>query len=243
MRIITGRAVGSFYYIVVLFLLTCISPFLENILIKKDTNRSYRIIDVAVLLITPGYAALIYYLLFTKGNAFTYYTMLLPAWILFYYLGLRTRILGPQHNKKNCIIVILISLLLQVIEAFVYWRKGVDIEFVIGQLTISSICYTIAIIILFYVIWNENTHYQIEHRQVFGRTMIWFGDHSYIIYLSHCLILFFLNRMLGTLGLPWIVYYNVVFIGVTLISYLSITFVEKLTKGTKVEKYLKYIGF
>lgn len=240
-RLITGRAIGPFYYIIVLFLLTCISPLLESIVYKRNKKSSYALLDVLLLMITPVYAAIIYWMMITKGSAFSYYAMLLPAWILFYYIGIRTSILCCNPNKRIYVIILFVGLTVSFIEAFFYLKNGLDIEFVIGQLKASSICYTIAVAILFYSVWTERKDY--KPKRIVEKVLIWYGDHSYIIYLSHCIVLLLANAVLSRFHLNWIINYTVTFIIVVVISFLAISIVEKISKGTRIERMLKNIGF
>lgn len=239
-RLITGKAIGPFYYIIVLFLLTCISPLLEGIVYKRD-RKTYRIIDVLFLSITPAYAAIIYWMMANNGNAFSDYTMLLPAWILFYYVGIRMRILSYRPNKRFWMAIMLIGLFASITESLLYWKSGIDIEFVISQLKASSICYTLAISMLFYVLWTEGKDY--KPKRITGKVLLWFGDHSYIVYLSHWVIILLANKIFSKFHLGWFVIYLGTFIVVITVSYLVITAIEKITKGTNVERVIKHIGF
>ena len=240
LRILTGRAVGPFYYIIVLLLLTIISPAFE-VVVKNRDKYYIKIIDAILIMITPIYACLIYVLIFNQGDAFSYYTMTVPAWLLFYYLGIRTKAGSSRQscNIKKCILIAS-GLVFSVIEVLIYWDQNYDIEFVLSQLKLSSLIYSISLICALCVFWSNHREYKPKRR--LGNILVWFGDNSFFIYLSHSLFLVVMNIFLGRLSLPWFAVYSLTFLGVVAFEAICITAIKRLFSGRNV-CLLKILGF
>lgn len=238
LRLLTGQAIVPFYYIVVLFIFTVISPILKKI-IEKRQDRGW--LDIIVLFITPVYSLIAYCLLIRKMDISSYYAMTPFAWIMFYYVGMRIRYDERAHGKIKRVTtyMVFILLFLSIIEAIIMNYAELNINMVIGQLKYSSLLYSLFLIRWFY----NNCDKKQTDNLLQSKILVWFGDNSYAIYLSHSLVLMLVTRVTNTVTGLWLGKYVLSFLLTVIISTVMIIVVKRIAIGLKMGNVLKLIGF
>jgi surface polysaccharide O-acyltransferase-like enzyme len=224
LTLLTGGAAVPFYYIIVLLQLTILTP----LLVYKRHWSFY--------LITPIYLIFIYIYRFTANNNFQYFGTLFPNWIIFYILGMDCRAgkLDKLINKVN-VFWIFGCLLLSIGEAYLLLTLGQSDTFASSQVKFSSFIYVVVI-----ALWLQK-HYKVCNGNIFSSI----GDCSYGIFYIHMLIISLLHKAFEYLNLGdiWLIYFILVFLITTVLSYLIVLSVRTLAKKCKCEKALKFIGF
>ena len=232
--LLLGLSSGQLYFILVLIQLTVITPFLINMI---KTNRGTKIL----YLLTPMYLLSLYYYSSIYGKQMMFYQTFLPAWFIFYYVGLQLKIKGYKRIfKKNEILnssLLCISLLLvSIIEGYALLKLGFSEGFAASQIKISSFLYVLALINLLIVI---KPYFQ----NISIKPLKYLGDRSYGIYYVHIIWIVIGNKVISSISyieevLPVYQLFQVSF--VIFFSLFSI-FITKKIFGENISR--KLLGF
>lgn len=201
-KLLTGH--GHMYFLLVLVQLTIITPFIIN----YRNNGYFKILPFTLFV---GYS-LIYYKY--NYNHVTEYlacqTPFLP-WCLFYYLGIEMKF-NTSYQKIKIISpllfcgLILISLIVSFVEAYTIFVKTGNYAFSISQIKISSILYSICVILFLYRCFDHN---------IKESPLTTIGNYSMGVYLLHPFfygnLKFIVSRVLPSIDFkiyPYLTYRN-----------------------------------
>lgn len=221
-RFIVGKSATPFYYIVVLVLLTVITPWLVKII--KQNGIISRILWV----VTPVYLVYLYTWNYIVGASPRLYETLFPAWFGFYYLGIQVRC---GWKLKGNGYVVAAALLLSCVEAVGLRAAGLDIGFYVSQITVGSFLYSVTIIG-----WLLKKS---ENNRRGCRLLSKIGDCSYGIFYIHMAVLMIVGRIIECEN--WYAYWALRFVLTSFISYIVVHLAQMTLKNHK--KLLRYIGF
>ena len=226
MNFLTGKASTPLYYILVLFQLTLLTPWLVRIIKGKRRGRQL------LWLVTPLYLLYLYIWNLTTGSAPLYYETWFPAWFGFYYLGLRVRC----GLKFQCNIGMLFStLVLCCGEALLLKRMGAGLSFYTSQIRFGSFLYAAAFIGLLLKFSERPTANK-------EKILLCLGNCSYGIYYSHMIILIIINHLWKRITYNnWWVYWGITFMVTTALSFGIVCIMQHLLKHHR--KLLRMIGF
>ncbi len=236
-KLVLGQAQAPYYFLIVLSILYALTPSIIQLGFKKSTTS-------IILLLNLTTVSTIYCLRVLIGNDFTWEMAALPftSWIVFYYLGLRTRAYNIEPivpyftTLSRAITLVLVCLLTSGAEAFFltinpagpYLWAGSSIKF-------SSLLYSIAVINLFITLKKENIRYP--------RTLIYLGQISFGVYLIHEL---FRDRISGKLSQIESLFYiqplfQIVVVVITIsICIMVIETTRKIFGRTNASKYFGF---
>ena len=225
-NLITARAGAQFYYIFVYIQFVLLTPFLAKLIKSKYHILGWFIAPLSIFIFK-------YLVLFTGEIDLNKYLSLLWSdsclgWFSFYYLGLMlgNRIVCINCSLKRLFVLYLFSLILQMLEGYVWFLFG---EVNCGtQLKLTSLVTSVLFLLIIEVVLKHN--YNIDNK--FIRLI---GDYSFGIYLCHIFIIKLLSE---------ISYYNLIFYPLNSVLVLVISFVCCYL-GYKVcgEKIGSWIGF
>mgnify|MGYP002548483369 CR=1 FL=1 len=224
-RFIVGKSATPFYYIVVLFQLTLLTPFLVKMVKEKG------IISKLLWLVTPIYLVYVYAWNFMTGSSPRLYETLFPAWFGFYYLGIQVKC-GLKMNGRKWILAIMF--LLSCFEALFLRHYSMSQGFYTSQITAGSFLYTGAFI---GVLLQEESRGD-RKESILSRI----GDCSYGIFYIHMIILLLVGKFVGRVSWMdsnWILYWGMRFILTSVISFVVIEIGQKCMG----KKMLRWIGF
>ena len=224
-RFIVGKSVTPFYYIIVLFQLTLLTPFLVKLVKEKG------IISKLLWLVTPIYLVYVYAWNFMKGSSPRLYETLFPAWLGFYYLGIQVKC-GLKMNGRKWILAIMF--LFSCFEALFLCHCGMGQGFYTSQITAGSFLYTGAFI---GVLLQEESRWD-RKESILSRI----GDCSYGIFYIHMIILMLVGKFVSRipwLDSNWVLYWGMRFILTSAISFVVVGVSQKCMG----KKMLKWIGF
>lgn len=224
-RFIVGKSATPFYYIVVLFQLTLVTPFLVKTVKEKG------IISKLLWLVTPIYLVYVYVWNFMTGSSPRLYETLFPAWFGFYYLGIWVKC-GLKAKGGKWILAVMF--LLSCFEALFLRHCGMSQGFYTSQITAGSFLYTGVFI---GVLLQEESRWGRKENILSG-----IGDCSYGIFYIHMIILMLVGKFLSKLPWMagnWVFYWGIRFILTSIISFVVVGICQKCMG----KKMLKWIGF
>ena len=134
---LTGRAAAPLYYILVLFQLTLLTPF-----ILKKAGKKW------LYLITPVYLCVIYIWTVIAGAPPRLYGTVFPAWLLFYLLGIDCRAGRlERYVQKSSGVWVIVAVGIELLETIVLYVGGCSITLASSQLKFSSCLYAATILL------------------------------------------------------------------------------------------------
>jgi len=226
--VLFGGASGHLYFISILLQLIVISP-----VIVYAFDYKKKLLQIILLSITPLYLVFIYMSNIYYGySIFTPYKSL-PAWILFYILGIayRRQYFSFRASHSLIFLLVLISLIIAIAESHLLIYMGCSPGFASSQVTIGSFVFAIAVIAL---LLNKS-------EDSYNRFLVKAGNYSFGIYLIHIFFLMLMYRIIPTSAdLPYFIINQIVYALLTFVlSYFTVLLVNKYM-GHKI---VRYIGF
>ncbi len=238
---IVGKSATPLYYILVLLQLCLITPLLIKIIRKKNFWSK------ALWFVTPVYLAALYVWNFYKGTPPRLYETLFPAWFLFYYLGLHTKLNKDYWekvvSKAGKLAFVILAMLLSMGESVLLIFAGCKSTFAVSQIKISSFIFSFCVIM--YVCRLQKRHSN-NVKSFTGKFLKLFGDNSYGIYYIHYFFVIIIKSIFSSLGIEkiWIIYFILTWLAVSAVSVFIVWLANcLLSKSQKGEKILRLIGF
>ena len=220
---LTGRAAAPLYYILVLFQLTLLTPF-----ILKKAGKKW------LYLITPVYLCVIYIWTVIAGAPPRLYGTVFPAWLLFYLLGIDCRAGRlERYVQKSSGVWVIVAVGIELLETIVLYVGGCSITLASSQLKFSSCLYAATILLCL----KKN-----EDKVQCNTWISNIGDCSFGIFFLHCMVLWIVKKILSMVGIDhcWIAFWMLTFLLTTFISY---TLVMLIRNKVGDMKKLRWIGF
>jgi probable poly-beta-1,6-N-acetyl-D-glucosamine export protein len=191
LHLLTGRCVGIYYFIIVLFQFTLLTP----LLIRFINNRFVNCVN---FLLTP-LSMLVYYVLrfkFPNLLAVPWYSLLFCIWHFFYFFGIYAKQkLHPNHfrrNLKKYLFLLITFQLLSLLEAALIIKYLANPKFAVSQITISSFLTSLAFIGLIMAVKDKLRP---------NRILELLGSCAFGIFLSHMFILPTIQKAFSHLSL------------------------------------------
>lgn len=220
----TAGGAATMYYIFVYIQFVILTPLLGRLLKKKYWYLGFAVAPISLLFK--------YYFVITGTQPNIYISTISDVcclgWFTFYYLGLYLKNTSKHKNYNMRIIIplYLITIIIQMIEGY-YWYKLGTIN--CGtQLKMSSLLTSSMFILITYTYINSNAF------NGKCKTLLLIGDHSFGIYISHCMILELFNH--------YIYFWKFIPFGINSLILLIITLlcviIGKRILGEKISKYL-----
>ena len=235
-KIILGRALGPYYFIVVLATLFIVTPSLYW-LSRKDYGLCLIIFINIMTLIG------IYYLRLFTESGLVWWKASLPftTWIFFYYLGLIVNLKGLKNllprcfNQKHALYCVVGSLILSIVESFILAKEYGSAANVNSSVKFSSFLYSTFVIIYLLMMKNKIRN--------LSKSLIVIGKYSFGIFLIHELFRYRLSNILSANDLLYSFQpiMQIVVIVVTLCLSLFTIFIMQKILGKKIAS--KYLGF
>lgn len=235
-NIITGNAASPLYYILLLFQMEVLLPYI----IKGIENKKTKVILWGI---TPIYLLYVYIWYFSTGEHPPFYGTLFPAYLMFYLIGIEVRKEWHQlkTTKFHAEVLVLCGLILSVAESLMLSNIGFS-KFAVSQIKISSFLYSVALILLF--IKYEGVVNKLNKVSVLLKRI---GDDSYSIFYLHCFCIKIIGLILVKLPIfllfPWLLQTLIYFIASIAMCEIIIYAVRRFAKAFKSSSYLKYIAF
>ncbi len=235
-KIILGRALGPYYFIVVLASLIIITPCLYW-LNRKDYGL------VVIIFINVISLVAIYYLRLFTESGLVWWKASLPftTWIFFYYFGFIVKLEGLKNllprlfSEKHALYCVVGSLLISIVESFILANEYGSSANANSAVKFSSFIYSTFIIIYFLLLK--------ERIQVFPKILLIIGRNSFGIYLIHELIRYRLSNFLSGNALLYSFQpvLQLIVIAATLTLSLMVIVITNRLLGSKIAS--KYLGF
>lgn len=226
--IFLGGASGHLYFISVLLQLIIISP----IIIYAFENKN-KILQIALLAITPLSLLLLYISNIYYGYAVGAPYRISLVWILFYILGIayRKQYFTFKISHTLTFLLVITTLIIAIAETHILIYLGCSPGFASSQITIGSFLFTIAVIALLLNKEEEKPN----------NLLVKFGDYSFGIYFIHVFFLFVMYKILPvSTELPYFILIQISYFMVSFtLSYLCVLLASKYLNS----KILRYIGF
>lgn len=226
--IFTGDAAIQLYYIVVLLQLTLLTPLI--IRIKKGRW---------LYLITPIYYIICYISNFLTGRNSKIWSVLFPAWIIYYILGMDSR----KHVFDNVLNKfsgwkVGGALFLSILEAYILNAFGYNYEFVTGQINFSNCLYCCALSFALLKYFQENTTVKMNN------VAIKIGNMSYGIFYLHMLVLMIIRKLFSftIFFKSWVIAFLICFFLTVSITCFIIEFLRKIASKYECNNFLRFIG-
>lgn len=214
----------ALYYIFVYIQFVLLTPLLKKLLKKKYWFVGFAVAPISLLIV--------YYWLFTGTTPNTFISTIWGisclGWFTFYYLGLylKNTPKPKKYNSKIIIPIYLVTIIIQIIEGY-FWYKIGNVNFG-TQLKLSSLLTSSMFILIAYTYIN-NTAYKGN-----CKPLVFIGNYSFGIYISHCMILILLSY--------FIPFWHSIPFGINSLIVLSITLlwivIGKIIFGKKISKYI-----
>ncbi|MEQ8235512.1 MAG: acyltransferase [Syntrophomonadaceae bacterium] len=212
-KLATGDAYIQLYFVIALLQLVIITP-----LLIKCMRHSF--LNLVCLCITPVYLIWLYLYCFVYHQQFPLYLTLFPAWLIFYYLGMKfrrykleTRSDLPGNDLLNAGLLAAAALLSSCIECYYLLAKGHCTFFAVSQVKISSFLYAAAVIHYFFVIRRYSPGAP--------PLLVKLGDYSFGIFFIHPFFLVVIDKVLS-----WFPIFCACLIGVHLIQLVGALFLS-----------------
>lgn len=230
---LTGKSAPQLYFVLVLIQLSLLTPYLLKI-INRNT-----FISRILWLITPCYLLFVYTYVIKIGKLPPLYATLFPAWFIFYYLGLQTKMekikpLITLLNKKSLLVF---SLVASAFEAFLLINYTGNVSFSCSALHFCNLILVFVLIAIF----NLHKNMKIKIRLLEG-----IGNFSYGIFYIHWLFITLVRACLNRTGLSqfYLLYFSVIFITTLILSFLFVKYSKKFMGKTDFgNAFLHMIGF
>lgn len=188
-NIFTMNGCFTFYYIFVYIQLVLITPY-----IKKIVYSNYKYIPFVVQFI---YIIIIRYILYFYNYSipFPWNVCFFITWISYYYLGIMAgNDLIPRHiNFKKIISIYFVSIIIQLIESFIWYKLFGNYDMSTTQVKISSM-FTSLILLLICYYYIVNSNFKVKENN-FYKFMLKIGDLSFGIYLCHPAVIMVFNKL------------------------------------------------
>ncbi|NMC27484.1 MAG: hypothetical protein GYA42_04980, partial [Syntrophomonadaceae bacterium] len=153
-------------------------------------------LNLVCLIITPGYLLWLYLYCFENNHHFPLYITLFPAWLIFYYAGLKLRSFKMEARPKssgsdlfNAGLLAAAALLLSCIECYYLLAVGQCTVLAVSQVKVSSFLYAAAVIHYFFVIRRYNPGAP--------PLLVKLGDYSFGIFFIHPFFLIVIDKVLS----------------------------------------------
>lgn len=227
-RLFTGMSAGHLYYMIVMIQLTVLTPYLLPFIKEKS---------VALWLFTPAALVVTYIVGISRSYIPWSCDTLFPIWFVFYLMGLK---LGNDSREVERLfavigkpVFVLPALLLNVLEIIVLMRFDITPDLAYSQNRLFSFIYSIAVIAYFY---NRREDHHPENRAI-----LWLGNHSYSLFLSHMLMLKLTDyAVVSPLGLGRVMSIIVLFAGTMIFSVILVAVLDQILKRLRMIKIFKY---
>lgn len=227
-NILTTKGCYTFYYIAVYVQLVLITPFLGKIINSKFKWIGWLIQPTFIFMIRYVFV----YLGITIESPWNGYFFI--SWFSYYYLGilLGNNIIKLSLHKKKFLIIYLITLIVQVIEGFIWYNFFDNIDIAISQIKISTMISSMVFLILcyFYIIDNKLINNQVNN------ILNYVGNNAFGIYLCHPAILIVLNKFQLYKNIPFPIS-SIIIISISLVFIL----LGRKIVGKKISKYIGLI--
>ncbi len=231
-NIITGEVGEHFYYIFVYIGLVLVTP-----LINKIADSKYRFVG---WLIAPLFTIGFVYLPMLAGFKLNEYikiawTNCLCGWFTYYYLGilLGNKVIDIKSKNSKLFVFLIISVIIQMLEGYIFWAVF-DRGNCGTQLKLSAFLTCSILMMLEYRFITSKWEMP---DNVIKKFLLFLGDASFGIYLSHMLIIRLLSKVVP-------IYKEIPFclnsIIILVISCASV-FIGRKILGQKAGKYLGLI--
>lgn len=156
-----------------------------------------------------------------------------PSWLIFFVLGIYIRKNGIKIKNHMIIFMITLGLILSLLETYALYKKFGSIGDSVTVVKVSSFFYS-SFVILF--AFNNSNKFSIKTRAI-----VYMGEISFGIYLSHMFFLMIIDRIINKL-LPGInqsaLLKQVILISLTMCCCLVFAFISRKLDKTKSLKYL-----
>lgn len=184
-NLLSTKAAPTLYYIFVYIQFVIMTPFLGKLAKSKYKWFGFIIAPISVIIK--------YYWLFSGVEPNKYSDVLWRVcclgWFTYYYIGLLlgNKIIKKEYNIKKLIILYLLSIFVQMIEGYAWFKLG---EVNCGtQIKLSSFLTSSIFILIAY--WYLNNKQLIKTNKI----LIKIGDYSFGIYISHIMIMMILGKI------------------------------------------------
>lgn len=163
---------GPAYFLLVLIQLTIITP----LIFKYKDNQYFRIFSWVV---TPVYILFCYAYLLKTGKTLPAYQTPFPAWYIFYFFAITYKQkldnLKSNINTLTLIFTIIVFLVFANFEGQIILKYVGDRSFAISQIKLSSIIYSLLMIVLFMYLQDQPQK----------NCLSYIGDYSMGIFMLH----------------------------------------------------------
>lgn len=178
--IFTGTAATPFYYILVLFYFTLLTPLLIRFMHKRVFN---------ILLFACCFICLaVFYIMKLNGYDVWHSVRYTIVWLPFYYGGIliRNNNVRLEKLKKFAIILCILSLVLEFCEAIIIWKYvSNSADMILSQIKITSFLNSACIALLMFSYHTT----PMKHDGLIEKTLSRLGDDSYGIFYVHCIFI------------------------------------------------------
>ena len=222
---LTARGAATMYYIFVYIQFVLLTPLLGKLLEKKYWYLGF--------VIAPVSLAINYYWLFNGNTPNKYISTIWKicclGWFTFFYLGLylKNKNNSKKYTLKALIPIYLLAIIVQMIEGY-YWHKLGSLD--CGtQLKMSSILTSSIFVLIAYQYINDSNY------NGNSKFLLIIGNYSFGIYISHCMILAVLDKIIP--------FWELIPFGINSLIVLIITLLCTII-GKKIcgEKLSRYVG-
>lgn len=231
-RLLTGKAAGPLYYIIVLLQLTIITPAL----VKYKPKR----VDL-LWLVTPIALIFIYWSAVRLNSIPWMLDTFFPIWFCFYYIGL---LLSNDNLKMKDFMLqigkwpyVVLAFGLNILESYLLMGLNITPNLSVSQNRLGGFLYALTLIAFIY-------KHSLVEAKCEKSILSWMGDKSYAIYFLHYLVLKVITRIIGNRFSDfWLLRFVLSFVGTLILTCVAIQLFTLLINKLKMNKLLKYIGF
>jgi len=227
-KLFTFQSAGPFYFILLIIQYYLLLPIMKSLATSKGLIISAIISFISCLII-------FYFRYYTEFNLPLFvYAGGFPTWIIFFVIGIYLKSHKVTLKKSTINVFILFGVILSLAESYILYAKFQDIGNSVTAVKISSFIYSVAIILFLFRNFENNFNQP--------RILIYIGEISFGIYLSHMFFLKGINIIISKV-FPLLNSYStlkqITLISLTISCCISFAFLaRKLNK-----KYaIKYLG-
>ncbi len=224
---LTANCNSIYYYIFVYIQFVLLTPLIIKLAKSKFAYLGYFITPISIIIIR--------YLLplanISLGFPFPGRNFL--VWFIYYYLGIifGNKICTCNISYGKVFAIYIGALIISEIEGFVWYKLG-NYDMATTPIRLTSILTSVSAILIAYKFLRDDKVCLIENN-IFTKALLFLGDCSFGIYLSHMLILFILRHIPGYEYL----FFPLTSIFTTIISALCV-FLGKKILGKRLGSYL-----